>query len=42
MENKLYAVYGYAADSTVAVVPSPGQRVAVTESLNRDLNMVSM
>ena len=30
-------------DSTlVAVVPSPGERVAVLESLNRDLNRVSV
>ena len=40
MENKLY---GYAYDSTlVAVVPSPGERVAVSESLNGDLNRVSV
>ena len=40
MENKLY---GYADDSTlVAVVPSPGERVAVSESMNRDLNRVSV
>ena len=39
MENKLL---GYADDSTLmAVVPSPGVRVAVTESLIRDLGMVS-
>ena len=38
VENKLY---GYADDSTlVAVVPSPRQRVAVSESMNRDLNRV--
>ena len=38
MENKLY---GYGDDSTlVAVVPSPGERVAVSESMNRDLNRV--
>ena len=38
VENKLY---GYADDSTlVAVVPSPGERVAVSESMNRDLNRV--
>ena len=38
LENKLY---GYADDSTsVAVIPSPDGRV--TESLNRDLNRVSM
>ena len=36
VENKLY---GYADDSTlVAVVPSPGERVAVSDSMNRDLN----
>ena len=36
VENKLF---GYAGDSTlVAVVPSPGERVAVSESMNRDLN----
>ena len=40
MENKLY---GYADDSTlVAVVPSPGERVAVSESMNRDLKTVSV
>ena len=40
VENKLY---GYANDSTlVAVVPSHGERVAVTESINRDLNRVSV
>ena len=40
LENKLY---GYADDSTlVAVVPSPAERVAVTESMNRDLNRVSL
>ena len=40
VENKLY---GNADDSTlVAVVPSPGERVAVSESMNRDLNRVSM
>ena len=38
VKNKLY---GYADDSTlVAVVPSPAERVAVTESMNRDLNRV--
>ena len=32
---------GYADDSTLmAVLPSPGVRVAVAESLNRDLGMV--
>ena len=36
MENKLV---GYADDSTLmAVVPSPGVRVAVAESLIRDLS----
>ena len=40
VENKLYS---YADDSTlVAVVSSPGERVAVSESMNRDLNRVSM
>ena len=40
VENKLY---GYADDSTlVAVVPSPDERVAVSESMNRDLNRVSV
>ena len=40
VENKLN---GYADDSTlVAVVPSPGERVAVSESMNRDLNRVSV
>ena len=40
MGNKLY---GYADDSTlVAVVPSPAERVAVTESMNLDLNRVSV
>ena len=35
LEKKLY---GYADDSTlVAVVPSPGERVAVSESMNRNL-----
>ena len=35
--------YGYADDSTlVAVVPSPGERVVVSESMNRDLNRVSV
>ena len=39
MENKLI---GYADDSTlVAVVPSPGVRVAVPESMIRDLGRVS-
>ena len=40
VENKLY---GYAGDSTLlAVVPSPGERAAVSESMNRDLNRVSV
>ena len=40
VENRLY---GYTDDSTlVVVVPSPGERVAVSESLNRDLNSVSV
>ena len=40
VENKLY---GYADDSTlVAVVPSPGERITRTESMNRDLNRVSV
>ena len=40
VENKLY---GYTDDSTlVAVVPSPGERVAVSESMNRDRNRVSV
>ena len=40
VENKLY---GYADDSTlVAVVPSHGEWVAVSESMNRDLNRVSV
>ena len=39
LENKLI---GYADDSTlIAVVPSPGLRVAVSESLSRDLMKVS-
>ena len=38
VENKLYC---YADNSTlVAVVLSPGERVAVLESMNRDLNRV--
>ena len=37
-----YKLIGYADDSTLmAVVPSPGVRVAVTESLIRDLGRVS-
>ena len=40
VENK---PYGYADDSTlVAVVPSPGERVAVSESMNLDLKRVSV
>ena len=40
VENKRF---GYADDSTlVAVVPSPGERVAVSESVNRDLNRVTV
>ena len=40
VENNLY---GNAYDSTlVAVVPSPGERVAVSESMNRDLNRVNV
>ena len=40
VENKLYS---YADDSTlVAGVPSTGERVAVSESMNRDLNRVSV
>ena len=40
VENKLY---GFSDDSTLAaVVPSPTERVAVTESMNRDLNRVSV
>ena len=39
LENKLI---GYADDSTlISVVPSPGVRVAVAESLIRDLGRVS-
>ena len=39
LENKMI---GFANDSTLmAVVPSPGVRVAVAESLNRDLGRVS-
>ena len=39
-ENKLH---GYADDSTlVDVVPSPGERVAISESMNRDQNRVSV
>ena len=32
---------GYAVDTLIAVVPSPGVRVAVAESLIRDLGRVS-
>ena len=40
LENKLI---GYTDDSTlIAVVPSPGVRVTVAESLSRDLVKVSM
>ena len=40
VENKLY---GHADDSTlVAVVPSPDERVVVSDSMNRDLNRVSV
>ena len=40
VENKLY---GYADDSTlVAVVLSPDERVAVSESMNHDLNRVNV
>ena len=40
VKNKLY---GYSDDSTlVAVVPSPAERVAVTESKNHDQNRVSV
>ena len=40
VENKLY---GYADDTTlVAVVPSPGEKVAVSESMNSDLSRVSV
>ena len=36
-------IYGYTDDSTlVAVVPSHGERVDVSESMNRDLNRVSV
>ena len=39
VENKLYC---YADDSTlVAVMPTPGEKVAVSESMNHDLNRVS-
>ena len=39
LENKLI---GYADDSTVmAVVPSPGVRITVAESLIRDLGWIS-
>ena len=40
LENKLH---GYADVSTlVAVVPSPAEMVAVSESMNRDLNRFSV
>ena len=36
-------LYGYDDDSTfVAVVPYSGENVAVTESINRHLNMASL
>ena len=36
-------LFGYADDSTLlAVVPSPGERAAFSESMNRDLNSVSV
>ena len=36
-------LYGYADDSTLmAVVPSPGESLAVSESMNRDVNKVSV
>ena len=38
LENK---VIGYADDSTLAAVPSPGVRVTVAECLIRDLGRVS-
>ena len=38
-----HKLYGYADDSTlVAVVQSPGERVSLSESINRDLNRVSV
>ena len=38
VENKLF---GYADDNTlVAVMPSPGEKIAVSESMNLDLNSV--
>ena len=39
MENKLY---GYADDSTLVAVVPPRERVAVSESMNRDINKVSV
>ena len=43
LETEQHKLYGYADDSTfVAVVPSPPQRVAVTESINHNLNRVSV
>ena len=40
VENRLY---GYADDSTlVAVVSSPGERIVVSESMNRDINKISV
>ena len=47
LDNKLFSILdnkliGYADESTlIAVVPSPGLRVAVAESLSRDLGKVS-
>ena len=38
--NKLYGYYD--TSTLVAVVPSPGERVAVSESMNRYLNRVSV
>ena len=41
--ERLLKLYGYADDSTLmAVVPSPGERVSVSESINNDLNKVSV
>ena len=38
VENNLY---GYADNSTlVGIVPSPGERVAISKSMNRDLDLV--
>ena len=38
LENQLIC---YANDSTLSVVPSPGVRVTLAESLNRDLGKVN-